>query len=45
MPKFEWKTVVILILQALLAALTGSLSGSYFGQSAAVNCCAKVAPK
>ena len=45
MPSIDWKKVVVLLLQALLAALTGAVSGNLSGHSAAVNCCAKVAPK
>ena len=45
MPSFDWKKVVVLLLQAIIAALSGSIAGNLSGHSAAVNCCAKVAPK
>ena len=42
MPSFDWKKLVVLLLQAVIAALSGSLAGAYCGHSAAVSA---VAPK
>lgn len=40
--QINWKKLVVLLLQALIAALSGGLAGNYCGHVAAVNA---VAPK